>query len=607
MKRSFNWAVRPVAVAVLFALSAAVSAADRVDVSKLVEARKSAGLVGGMQQMLGASGADLKAVRSVVLPNGKVVTRFEQRYQGLPIWGQSVVERRSGAQSLVAEEMSGELIQNIELDLATVKPTLTPRQAVAQLKIKAGTSLVNKIENEQADLMIRLDANNKAQLVYLVSYFEASNHPRRPHAFVDALTGSIVESWEGLAHRDATGPGGNAKIGRYEYGDKYGPLKVTDDCAMDSGNVVTVNLNHGTSTSSQTPHQFACPRNTVKEINGAYSPLNDAHYFGNVVFDLYKSWFNKSPLTSKLYLWVHYGSNYENAFWNGSGMGFGDGQSTFYPLVSLDVVGHEVSHGFTEQNSKLQYSGQSGGMNEAFSDIAGEAAEFFMRGTNDFMVGADIFKNSGALRYMDDPTKDGRSIGHAKDYYDGLDVHYSSGVYNKAFYTLAKTNGWGVRKAFEVFVDANMLHWNSTSDFNNGACGVQKAAKGRGYSESDVKDAFKAVGVSCEPLPPNPDKSLKNGVPVRGLAGAISSSDYYQFEFKPGMTALTFRTSGGTGDADIYVRYGSRPTTTVYDYRPYLNGNSETVRVASPKAGTYYVMLRGYTAYSGVTLVAQAQ
>ncbi|MGO4782039.1 M4 family metallopeptidase, partial [Lysobacter sp. 2RAB21] len=76
------------------------------------------------------------------------------------------------------------------------------------------------------------------------------------------------------------------------------------------------------------------------------------------------------------------------------------------------------------------YSGQSGGINEAYSDIAGEAAEFYMNNTNDFLVGAQIFKGTGALRYMANPPQDGRSIGHARDYRAGMDVHYSSGVYN---------------------------------------------------------------------------------------------------------------------------------------------------------------------------------
>ena len=123
-------------------------------------------------------------------------------------------------------------------------------------------------------------------------------------------------------------------------------------------------------------------------------------------------------------------------------MYFGDGASTFYPLVSLDVASHEISHGFTEQHSALVYSGMSGGMNEAFSDMAGEAAEYYNKGTNDFLVGAEIFKSGTALRYMNNPPLDGSSIDNTST----LDVHYTSGVYNKAFYLLATTAGWNTRK-----------------------------------------------------------------------------------------------------------------------------------------------------------------
>ncbi|EIL93752.1 zinc-dependent metalloprotease, partial [Rhodanobacter spathiphylli] len=137
------------------------------------------------------------------------------------------------------------------------------------------------------------------------------------------------------------------------------------------------------------------------------------------------------PLNMQLRMNVHYKSNYENAFWDGSAMNFGDGASTFYPLVSLDVTSHEISHGYTEQNSNLEYSGQSGGMNEAYSDIAGEAAEFYDRGSADFLVGADIVKTSAgigdALRYMCNPPQDGGSIDNAANYTSSLDVHYSSG------------------------------------------------------------------------------------------------------------------------------------------------------------------------------------
>ena len=273
---------------------------------------------------------------------------------------------------------------------------------------------------------------------------------------------------------------------------------------MENARVKTIDLNHSTSNSSSTPFSYPCMRNTHKQINGAHSPLNDAHYFGGVVYEMYDQWYDTAPLTFQLQMKVHYSDNYENAFWDGSAMTFGDGQSRFYPLVSLDVVSHEVSHGFTDQNSDLVYRNQSGGINEAYSDIAGEAAEYFMLNSNDFKVGTTIFKANGALRYMYDPPLDGRSIGHADDYSDGMNVHYSSGVFNKAFYILANTSGWDVRKAFEIFLRANQNYWTSTTDYEQGCLGVRDAANDAGYSTDDVEAAFAQVGLCPAYVPPAP-------------------------------------------------------------------------------------------------------
>jgi len=183
-------------------------------------------------------------------------------------------------------------------------------------------------------------------------------------------------------------------------------------------------------------------------------------------------------------------------------MSVGDGASTFYPLVSVDVAGHEVSHGFTEQHANLTYSGQSGGMNEAYSDIAGEATEFYYKGSNDFLVGPEIFKGTGALRYMNNPIQDGRSIDNAANFTSSMDVHLSSGVYNKAFYLLATTAGWTTKTAFQVFARANSLYWTPSSTFSTGACGVQTAATDLGFNVANVTSAFAAVGVSCATTPP---------------------------------------------------------------------------------------------------------
>jgi serine protease len=95
---------------------------------------------------------------------------------------------------------------------------------------------------------------------------------------------------------------------------------------------------------------------------------------------------------------------------------------------------------------------------------------------------------------------------------------------------------------------------------------------------------------------------LTNNVPVTGLSGATGSQAFFTLSVPAGATNLKFEMSGGTGDADLYVKFGSAPTTSVYDCRPYLSGNTETCSITTAQTGTYHVMINGYAAYSGVTL-----
>ncbi|MEM9555780.1 MAG: pre-peptidase C-terminal domain-containing protein [Acidobacteriota bacterium] len=97
---------------------------------------------------------------------------------------------------------------------------------------------------------------------------------------------------------------------------------------------------------------------------------------------------------------------------------------------------------------------------------------------------------------------------------------------------------------------------------------------------------------------------LTNGVPVTGLSGAAGSEQFFTLEVPAGASNLDFEMSGGSGDADLYVRFGEAPTTSTYDCRPYAGGNNESCPVAAPQAGTYHVMIRGYSAFSGVSLLA---
>ncbi|MFC5476258.1 M4 family metallopeptidase [Paraherbaspirillum soli] len=593
---------RPFLLSLLALTASSAIAADRVELegytAPATVATQGSNKI-SVHEMLGLSTDELKPLRSQTYPNGKVVTRYQQYHLGVPVWNDAVVEQRAAGQ--VRPQLSGAVLRNLDRDLPSAKPLYSAADVLSQAKTKA---LAITTENDQAKLYIKLGANNVAQLVYVVSFVTTvGGKPSRPYYVIDANTGAVLKHWEGLTHRDATGPGGNLKTGKYEYGTNYGPLVVDNNCAMVAPNVVTVDLKNGTS--GTTPYQFTCPRNADHVTNGAYSPLNDAHYFGSVVFNMYHDWLNLRPISQTLYMKVHYSSNYENAFWDGSAMNFGDGATTFYPLVALDVSGHEISHGFTEQNSGLTYSGMSGGMNEAFSDMAGEASENYMKGKNDFLVGAEIFKGSGALRYMANPTQDGGSIDNAADYSDSLDVHYTSGVYNKAFYLLATAPGWSTRKAFEVMAYANKLYWSADSTFNDGACGVEKAAADRGYPVADVTAAFNGVGVSCGTS--GGGNVLSKGVPVSGLSLSTNATKTFTITVPAGARNLNFKLSGGSGDGDIYAKSGSAPTTGTYDAKSDGPTTSESITIAAPKAGTYYLLLNAYQTISGVTLVANYQ
>ena len=105
---------------------------------------------------------------------------------------------------------------------------------------------------------------------------------------------------------------------------------------------------------------------------------------------------------------MHYGNNYENAFWDGTQMTYGDGAGNTHPLVELDVAGHEMSHGVTENTAGLDYTGDAGGLNEATSDIFGTVVEFYANNAGDpgdYLIGEkiDLNGNGTPLRYMDKP------------------------------------------------------------------------------------------------------------------------------------------------------------------------------------------------------------
>lgn len=448
--------------------------------------------------------------------------RYKQIFRGVPIYGEQVVVSEHPNGDIRA--LFGKLAVDISGDLFSTSARLPEAKAMAIAKRAGlGSSLGRaRTSGETAKKMIYVDDSRLARLVYIVSYSAAmpqSGEQTSPLVIVDANTGEVIKQWDDLRRANATGPGGNLKVGKRTYGGDYGYLDVTQSggsCSLENPYVKTLHLSKGlvNDQTNTAAWSFPCPENTVEKVNGAYAPLNDAHYFGTVVYDMFVDYVEKPPLWEPIVLGAHYALNSVSAGWHpifkvaffGDGDfdtnndGIRDPNATSHPVVSLDTVGHELSHAFTQANSSLigEENTQAAAIEEGFADMTGEAAEFFMSGTNDFLVGADFQLNRAALRFLETPTLVPGYIDHASNWpMGGMEAHQASGVYSKAFFLLANTSGWDTKKAFQVFAKANENYWAGSLSFNDGACGVSLAALDLGFSTADVDAAFSGVGVAC--------------------------------------------------------------------------------------------------------------
>lgn len=528
-----NYYLSPLAVALALGIASPVKAADSVSLHKtsLEKLKQTFQLaLPGVAQGVAVSNDSLRFVKEHTDKNAVTHVRMQQMYAGFPVFGgYAILHSKHAAKSLVSAknnvQMNGIVYQNLSDELGQPNASYVKNGATALAQFKAQYA-DKTVSEEVVTPIVYMDEHNNAHWAYKVSVFvrHEGQIPQRPTAILDAQTHSVFVQWDDVKTAKtsaafASGPGGNQKTGEWHYGVEMPLLDITRDnknetCFLETTDVKVINMKHKYS-GTKKPMSFACKdKNDANpsviyltgsdEDNGAFSPSNDALYAGYVIKHMYHDWYGIEALTKsngepmQLVMRVHYGQNYENAYWDGRQMTFGDGDTMMYPLVSLGVGAHEVSHGFTEQHSGLEYYGHSGGMNESFSDMAAQAAEYYSVKENTWQIGGEIMKeDSGydALRYMDLPSKDGESIDTADEYYSGLDVHYSSGVFNHLFYIMSTKKDWNTRKAFDVMVKANMDYWTPYSSFSEGGCGVLNATKDLGYSLDDVKKSLDEVAV----------------------------------------------------------------------------------------------------------------
>ncbi|OCQ21405.1 hypothetical protein A7985_12375 [Pseudoalteromonas luteoviolacea] len=434
-----------------------------------------------------------------LVKTGHKRAKYQQYFQGVPVHGATVVA--STDEQGQRYDFVGQFVAKIDDDLASVEPSVSYDTAL-QIAVKSvGRHLdKNALENTHGTLYVWLDSDNRAHLVWRIGFFEWQDKlPASPHFIVHAHSGKVLKSWDDLRRfqsavtAKATGPGGNEVTGLYRFGPqaRYPALDVTEEngvCRLETAQFATWDLKN--SQGEPQIHRFGCYENDQRAKNGAYSPLNDAHGFTQQTIRLYKERFSTDLYPEKIQIQVHREVNLVGGFWNYNRASFGDGNQDYYPFTTLDVVAHELAHGFTNANAGLGYFGISGALDEAYSDMTAAAMHDFLNGEFNWKIGDQLSKNGGFTRDMKNP-----KIKHIDEYSDSAGQHANGGIFSLIFYRIASSDGWNIKKAFDVMTQANRLYWHVDSDFDSAGQGMYRAAKDFGYCVNDVIFALEAAGI----------------------------------------------------------------------------------------------------------------
>ncbi len=401
---------------------------------------------GGAQQDFAVAGVLVDA-------DGSSHVRLTRRYRGLPVLGGDLVVHQGSRGTWRGSS------QSLATDL-TLPVTPTVSRAAADAAALAPSHVTSSVTGaEVSATRLVVDATGASpRLAYEVvtGGTQADGTPSRLASYVDAHTGAVSRTEQQIENVGGTGQslyGGTVALQLTRAGSSY---QLKDGTR---GGTYTTDMNNATDSYLCQVFGSGCKTGTLFTSpdtsfgNGATSSREsaavDAQYGTDETWDYYKLVHGRNGIFGTgqgSFNRVHYGQNYVNAFWDGTKMTYGDGDGVSYgPLTSLDVAGHEMSHGVTENSANLTYSGESGGLNESTSDIFGTSVEFYAanpKDPGDYLIGEqfDLARHEG-FRRMDKPSSDGSSADCWSPTVGQLDVHYSSGVGNHFWYLLSEGSG----------------------------------------------------------------------------------------------------------------------------------------------------------------------
>lgn len=466
---------------------------------------------------------ELEYYRSDSTAKGDFI-HFKQKKQGLEVVGGKITLRLDqGVVTTVANYFEP------NIPVVTV-PTLSMKKAIAIARSAVG--LPGQIPDA---VLIILPWEENSYLAYQVAFqFNSYPEPSRYRVYVDAHKGRtlFIENrvmQEGPTIGTGIGVDGTQKtLDTYERGGIFY-----------LGNYPISGINSVTLKTYTANNKGSLPGTILSDNDNHWEDRAgvDAHAYGNFTLDFYRnnfsnfSWYAGSGFQASggLQSTVHYQIKYDNAFWNGRQVVYGDGDTIFYPLSgSLDVVAHEITHGITEAINSLIYCREPGTLNESWSDVMAMFVSIDYGDTLPYWIGEDIMKIAStpgnkayyALRRMDDPSfrtdsypendyNPSNPLGswgqpeHTSEQYhaacfpwtDNGGVHVNSGIPNKAAYLI--TINIGAAKAKQIYYHA-MFYLSSNSLFVDARDAVEQATidlYGSGSELSAVRAAFDTVGI----------------------------------------------------------------------------------------------------------------
>ncbi|WP_079508993.1 M4 family metallopeptidase [Mesobacillus jeotgali] len=450
---------------------------------------------------------------------GGDVVRLQQVYNGVPVWGATQVGRVD--EEGVLQVFSGTVNKGLEQKIVKASNKKSQRDAIAAAEKDLGFKPAYEV-SPSAELVV-YPTEEQAVYAYHVTLNFLSPEPGNYQYFINAVTGEIINKYNAIDTAGKTNPSlsGTNTVGSGI--GVLGDLKTLNTLLSNSSYYLQDNTRGNGVFTYDAKNRQTTPgtlwADADNNLNAAYDGAAvDAHFYAGLTYDYYKNTFSRNSYDNRgaaLKSTVHYGRSYNNAFWNGQQMVYGDGDgTTFIPLSGgLDVVAHELTHAVTDFSSDLVYQYESGALNEAISDIFGTLTEFHGNNSPDFEIGEDIYtpKTAGdALRSMSDPTKYGDPDHYSKRYTGTSDnggVHTNSGIINKAAYLISEggshygvsVTGVGTDKMGAIFYRANTVYYTTSTNFSQARAGAVQAAKdlyGATSAEAAaVNKAFDAVGI----------------------------------------------------------------------------------------------------------------